>query len=48
VLSKELLYTAITRAKTQVKLVSKENVFKAAIAHKVQRHSGLAEKLLKQ
>ncbi|WP_347987254.1 exodeoxyribonuclease V subunit alpha [Methylomonas sp. AM2-LC] len=46
VLSKELLYTAITRAKTQVKMISKESVFKTAITHKVQRHSGLAEKLL--
>lgn len=47
VLSKELLYTAITRAKTQVKIVADQAIFMASIAHKVQRHSGLADKLLK-
>lgn len=47
VLSKELLYTAISRAKTQVKIVADPAVFKAAIGRKVQRQSGLAEKLLK-
>jgi exodeoxyribonuclease V alpha subunit len=46
VLSKELLYTAITRAKNQVRIVGGESVFKTAVAHKVLRHSGLAEKLI--
>jgi exodeoxyribonuclease V alpha subunit len=45
VLSKELLYTAITRAKTSVKIVADQAVFMAAIAHKVQRDSGLGDKL---
>jgi len=47
VLSKELLYTAITRAKTQVGIVAEHAVFVAAVAQKVLRHSGLAAKLLK-
>jgi exodeoxyribonuclease V alpha subunit len=47
VLSKELLYTAISRAKTQVKIVADPAVFMAAIGRKVQRQSGLADKLLK-
>ena len=47
VLSKELLYTAISRAKTQVKIVADHAVFIAAIDRKVQRQSGLTDKLLK-
>jgi len=47
VLSKELLYTGITRAKKQVKIYAEEAVFTASIAKKVQRYSGLAENLLK-
>jgi exodeoxyribonuclease V alpha subunit len=47
VLSKELLYTAITRARKQVSVVAERTVFLAAISRKVQRHSGLAEKLQK-
>ncbi|MGZ4960086.1 MAG: exodeoxyribonuclease V subunit alpha [Methylomonas sp.] len=46
VLSKELLYTAITRAKAGVKIVADQPVFMASIAHKVQRDSGLGDKLL--
>lgn len=46
VLSKELLYTAVTRAKAQVKIAADHAVFLASIAHRVQRDSGLAAKLL--
>ncbi|MDD4914571.1 MAG: exodeoxyribonuclease V subunit alpha [Methylococcales bacterium] len=46
VLGKELLYTAVTRAKTQVGIVADRAVFMASVGRKVQRHSGLAEKLL--
>lgn len=46
VLSKELLYTAITRAKTQVGIVAKKDVFLACVGHRLERHSGLADKLL--
>jgi len=45
VLSKELLYTGITRAKTQVKVFCDQSLFMASVARKVQRHSGLADKL---
>jgi exodeoxyribonuclease V alpha subunit len=45
VLSKELLYTAITRAKIQVTIVTKKEVFVACISRKLERQSGLAEKL---
>lgn len=44
VLTKELLYTAITRAKKTVKLVANEAVFMAAIQQKVARVTGLVDK----
>lgn len=46
VLTKELLYTAITRAKTKVAISASESVLRATIAQKVQRSTGLAGKLL--
>jgi exodeoxyribonuclease V alpha subunit len=47
VLSKELLYTAITRARIQVGMVVEQGVFRTGVCRKVQRQGGLAEKLLK-
>ncbi|WP_411728612.1 exodeoxyribonuclease V subunit alpha [Methyloglobulus sp.] len=44
VLSKELLYTAITRAKKHIKLVAEESVFAATINRKMERVTGLANK----
>lgn len=44
VLTKELLYTAITRAKKTVKLVANEAVFMTAIQQKVARVTGLVDK----
>lgn len=44
VLTKELLYTAITRAKKTVKLVANEAVFMATIQQKVARVTGLVDK----
>ena len=44
VLTKELLYTAITRAKKTVKLVADAAVFSAAVRQKVQRVTGLVDK----
>jgi exodeoxyribonuclease V alpha subunit len=44
VLTKELLYTAITRAKKTVKLVAVEAVFIATIQQKVARITGLVDK----
>lgn len=46
VLSKELLYTGITRARTSVRIAASEEVFMATLQQRVQRDSGLSEKLL--
>ncbi|MDD5461188.1 MAG: exodeoxyribonuclease V subunit alpha [Methylococcales bacterium] len=46
VLTKELLYTAITRARKTVKLVADETVFSATVRQKVERITGLVDKLL--
>lgn len=45
VLSRELLYTGITRARRQVSLLASTKVLEAAIKTPIQRNSGLAEKL---
>jgi exodeoxyribonuclease V alpha subunit len=47
VLTKELIYTAITRAKKTVKVVATADVFIQATAKKIQRIGGLAAKLQK-
>jgi exodeoxyribonuclease V alpha subunit len=44
VLTKELLYTAITRAKKTVKLVTDQAIFMQAVQEKVERVTGLADK----
>lgn len=44
VLTKELLYTAITRARKTVKLVADEAVFAATVGRRVERITGLADK----
>jgi exodeoxyribonuclease V alpha subunit len=44
VLTKELLYTAITRAKKTIRLVADEAVFAATVRQKVERISGLVDK----
>jgi exodeoxyribonuclease V alpha subunit len=46
VLTKELLYTAITRARKTVKLVADEAVFAATVRQKVERITGLVGKFL--
>ena len=45
VLTRELLYTAITRARRRVTLVAAPAVLEAAIAASTQRHSGLLARL---
>ena len=45
VLSRELLYTGITRARTRVELWFEEKVFRAALARRVIRTSGLCDAL---
>ncbi|MBF7073032.1 exodeoxyribonuclease V subunit alpha [Glaciecola sp. MH2013] len=44
-LSRELLYTAVTRARTSVRLISNQDLFLSACAHSDYRASGLIEKL---
>ena len=44
-LSRELLYTAITRAKARVTVVATEGAVRAAVGRAVARGSGLAERL---
>ncbi|MGA2402303.1 MAG: exodeoxyribonuclease V subunit alpha, partial [Syntrophobacteraceae bacterium] len=45
VLTRELVYTAITRAREKVEVWGKEEVFKAAISRRIERISGLREGL---
>jgi len=48
VLSKELIYTAITRAKSRVKIASSYAIFSQALQQRVNRTGGLYEKLIKE
>jgi len=43
ILTKELIYTGITRAKKMIKVLAKKQVFIEALQCKVDRHSGLAK-----
>jgi exodeoxyribonuclease V alpha subunit len=45
ILTRELLYTAVTRAREQVTLVASDAAVRAAVAQPVRRASGLAERL---
>jgi exodeoxyribonuclease V alpha subunit len=45
ILTRELLYTAVTRAKQAVTIVASEAAVRAAVARPVLRSSGLAERL---
>ena len=44
-LSRELLYTALTRARSQVHVCASEAVLRAALSRRVARISGLAARL---
>lgn len=44
-LTRELLYTAVTRAENEVRLIGSEPALRAAVARHVQRASGLAQRL---
>lgn len=46
-LTKELVYTAVTRAKNRVIIQSDEHILKQAIGRSVQRGSGLKERFIK-
>jgi exodeoxyribonuclease V alpha subunit len=41
-LSRELLYTGITRAKLQLSIASSQQVWQSGVSQQVKRHSGLA------
>ncbi|NNF45195.1 MAG: exodeoxyribonuclease V subunit alpha [Desulfofustis sp.] len=45
VLCRELLYTAVTRARARLSLVAQEDIFKSSVEKKTLRHSGLADRL---
>ena len=45
-LSRELFYTAVTRAKTKVRVVGSEAGVRAALARRVLRATGLRQRLL--
>jgi exodeoxyribonuclease V alpha subunit len=44
-LSRELFYTAVTRARSRVRVVGSEAAIRAAIGRRAQRASGLAVRL---
>ncbi len=45
VLGRELLYTAVTRARQHVTVHGSETIVRTAVAHRIERWSGLADKL---
>jgi exodeoxyribonuclease V alpha subunit len=45
-LTRELLYTAMTRARRSVLLVGKPDLLARAVSRTLDRHSGVAEKLV--
>ena len=45
ILSKELIYTGVTRAKKSIVIYGKEEVFKAGIVREVSRASGMSNRL---
>jgi exodeoxyribonuclease V alpha subunit len=45
VLTRELVYTAITRAKEKVEVWGKEEIFQAAASRRISRTSGLRDAL---
>jgi exodeoxyribonuclease V alpha subunit len=45
VLTRELIYTAITRAKQKVEAWGKEEIFHAAVSRRIARTSGLRDAL---
>jgi exodeoxyribonuclease V alpha subunit len=44
-LTRELIYTGLTRARTRVEVWFQESVFRAAVTRKIQRGSGLQDRL---
>lgn len=44
-LTRELIYTGITRAKQRVEIWGKEDIFRAAVSRRIERTSGLRDRL---
>ena len=44
-LTRELFYTAVTRAKQKVRVVGSEDALRAALAHRAIRATGLRKRL---
>ena len=44
-LSRELIYTGLTRARSRLTVIGSESVWRAAVGQGVERHSGLGERL---
>ncbi len=47
ILSRELIYTAVTRARKSVKIVAQPDIFRGALTRNIERFSGLAGQLEK-
>jgi exodeoxyribonuclease V alpha subunit len=45
ILTRELLYTAITRARSTVRVIGSDEAVRAAVTRRAQRATGLAERL---
>ena len=45
ILTRELLYTAVTRAQTQLTVIGLEESVRAAVEHPIARATGLRERL---
>jgi exodeoxyribonuclease V alpha subunit len=45
ILTRELIYTAITRAKERIQIWGKEDIFLMSIQHRIRRSSGLRDSL---
>ena len=45
ILTRELVYTAVTRASVRVQVMGDAEVFKGAVSRRVRRNSGLRERL---
>ena len=48
VLSRELLYTAVTRARKRVEIWGDEEVFRRAVERRIERNTGLRDRLWKE
>jgi exodeoxyribonuclease V alpha subunit len=46
VLGRELLYTAVTRARSTVRLLASDDALRRTVGRSTRRHSGLADRLL--